>query len=215
MNIASISMAATASTTNLVHDEPSIQSSHTYSNLKTLPEDLKDDSFEDDSLPEPSTASTLSVPDDASEDFDAWKDESDEKCNGTGLILYVTPTATKAPYWKRCLGWKPNKVRSHRHKVKNFFRSPVRRQATVGLRTNKHAGDALLLTTRDPSQLRLVEESSDAVGKVKSTPSLQTTPTDKQWDPNQEYVIADNDDSKIPDKGWTAFRTVQSELVFA
>ena len=211
MNAASIAMAA-----SLFNDKsmaPPAKSRKSPVLLSTI--EISSDSFEADSLPEDSMTSTVHVPaDHKPEEFkddedDDLLEEGDENVNsnGTGLIMYVTSTATKAPYWKRRLGWKPNTARAQRQKLKNLFRTPSRRQATVGL-SHADAGDALLLKTEDSNQLQSIVSDRELVLAPNSTCK------ERAWDAKEACVI-DNHDDQSKNKKWQVFHAVNHEFVFA
>mmetsp|Transcript_26986 Transcript_26986/g.65503 ORF Transcript_26986/g.65503 Transcript_26986/m.65503 type:complete len:220 (+) Transcript_26986:233-892(+) len=219
MNAASIAMAA-----SLFNDKPMApptKSTRSPVLLDATAKTSSDNDLEDSSLLlQPSMTSTVRFSDDKEpedylndDDDDSLEEEGDENVNsnGTGLIMYVTPTATatKAPYWKRRLGWKPNMARAQRQKLKNLFRAPIRRQATVGL-SHAHEGDALLVTTTKPLDSNQLQSS---VSDREALLPRESSCKDREWDPEEEYVV-DNDD-QAKDKGWNAFRAVNHELVFA
>jgi len=91
----------------------------------------------------------------------------DDKVNGTGLVMYVTPTATKAAYWKRRLGWKPNMAKTVTKKIKQVFRAPVRNSHIRSTGSYEvHGADALIVhpkqakkpTNDDKDHKRVLDE---------------------------------------------------------
>jgi len=202
MNVAAIAMCV-----NLNNHKPMAHS--TNSNHKRTFKIYSNNS-EDDSPPlTTSTVDAILKKDEDvwGRDFQEEDGREDEEVGGAGLILYTTPTATKAPYWKRRLGWKPNMCRVHCHNLKNLFRVPVRRQATVG-----QEGDALLLVTKKPNQTHSTSDSA-IDGEVVQPQQLPPHEHQRQWEPEKEYVV-DHDHHQVKDKGWSAFHAEKHELVF-
>ena len=147
---------------------------------------------------------------DTSENFDDDHDstEGDQylEANGTpGLILYQTPTATKASYWKRHLGWKATARCSHCKKLKSFFRAPTRRQVSVGLSSSSKEGDALILAPRAPNQLI---PSVDSMEKMRAHGPFES----RKWKPEVEYVVEDDQRER---NDWNLLAAKDTELVFA
>lgn len=209
MNAASIAMAA-----SLFRDDkpmaPPAKASRSPVLLPAAKKKSSSDSFEDE-LPEESVASTVLVTDDKPEDLNDDDDSlGAEKVNGTGLIMYVTSTATKAPYWKRRLGWNPDMARAQRQKLKNLFRAPIRKQATVGISQNAHEGDALLFTKRiqDSNQLQSDVSDCDLVVPARESSSC------KESNSKADDVMG-GDDDQAKGREWHAFLAVNHELVFA
>ncbi|CAJ1945147.1 unnamed protein product [Cylindrotheca closterium] len=224
MNAASIAMAA-----SLFNDKPTAprakKSTRSPSKgrkspvlfLSTTKKSSND--FEDDTVTEDFTTSTIHNDGSDNEksedlfrvDYDDSLEERDENAtsNGTGLIMYATSTGTKTPYWKRRLGWKPDTTRAHRQKLKNLFRTPMRRHATVGL-SQANQGDALLLKRReDGKQLQSNVSDRELVHERDSSCNDR-----EQRDPNEEYAM-DSDDQAAKEKNWQSFRSVNQEFVFA
>lgn len=109
-----------------------------------------------------------STSEDWSEEYSSDEDDlvDDHKVNGTGLILYVTPTATKASYWKRRLGWKPNMGKSATKKIKNIFRAPVRNHIRTG-RYELSGADALAVdqTTTTTITTKKHRDTNNSINK--------------------------------------------------
>ena len=123
MNVASIAMSV-----NLVNsiDKPMVAPTKSIRNTVNVNSSLETstDEMEDDSLLPPPSNAPSPVDDGGNKEEDSSNNkqeddneyEDSEKVNGTGLVLYATPAATKTPYWKRRLGWKPNMTRVQRSK---------------------------------------------------------------------------------------------------
>ena len=162
---------------------------------------LSDDKIE---LDEASMTATPSTSDDWSEEYPSDEDEAGDdnddnhhhkKVNGTGLILYVTPTATKAAYWKRRLGWKPNRAKSTTKKIKNIFRAPVRNHIRKGS-YDLNGADALAVA---PKQQQANNNNKPAAGSKK----------DRKWVSDDELSL------EYETKNFEKLGAVNHELVFA
>ena len=131
----------------------------------TLPNDTEEIS---------STITPSSSQDWSSEEYPSDEEEDGDRVNGTGLVLYVTPTATKAAYWKRRLGWKPNMTKTITKKVKKaLFRRPASNSVRKGRSYEINGADAIVASPNkvknagEPEEDLLLEyEAKDGLGKV-------------------------------------------------
>ncbi|CAJ1945148.1 unnamed protein product [Cylindrotheca closterium] len=166
-----------------------------FTTFKTSSDDLE--------LDEASMTATPTTSEDWSEEYPSDEDEDDndnQKVNGTGLILYVTPTATKAAYWKRRLGWKPNMAKTTTKKIKNIFRAPVRNHIRKGS-YELNGADALAVNPKQQQQQQQqANKKPTAVGRSKK---------DRKWVSDESLSL------EFETKDFEKLGAVNHELVFA